>query len=270
MIRKILHILFITCILHSCGEYQKVLKSNDYNYKYEKALAYYEEGDYNRAMPLFKELSVIMKGTEKIQEVNFYYAYCNYSTGDNLMAAYLFRNYTINYPNSKHTEECTYMQAYCYYNEAPIYSLDPTNTYRAIKELQSFIDRYPESNRIEECNELIDELRFKLSSKAFENAKQYYTTSNYKSAIIALDNVLIDFPSLNKREEAHFLIVKSTYLLANNSISSKILERLKLTIEAYSHFKDNYPESHYLKELELIYDRTKIMLNKLKENKDEI
>jgi len=156
------------------------------------------------------------------------------------------------------------------YNEAPIYSLDPTNTYRAIKELQSFIDRYPESNRIEECNELIDELRFKLSSKAFENAKQYYTTSNYKSAIIALDNVLIDFPSLNKREEAHFLIVKSTYLLANNSISSKILERLKLTIEAYSHFKDNYPESNYLKELELIYDRTKIMLNKLKENKDEI
>ena len=270
MIRKILHILFITCILHSCGEYQKVLKSNDYNYKYEKALAYYEEGDYNRAMPLFKELSVIMKGTEKIQEVNFYYAYCNYSTGDNLMAAYLFRNYTINYPNSKHTEECAYMQAYCYYNEAPIYSLDPTNTYRAIKELQSFIDRYPESNRIEECNELIDELRFKLSSKAFENAKQYYTTSNYKSAIIALDNVLIDFPSLNKREEAHFLIVKSTYLLANNSISSKILERLKLTIEAYSHFKDNYPESNYLKELELIYDRTKIMLNKLKENKDEI
>lgn len=270
IIRFLIKTLLISFILASCGEYQKVLKSEDYNYKYTKAISYYEEGDYNRAMPLFNELSMVMKGTDKIQEVDFYYAYCNYSTGDNLMAAYLFRNYTINYPNSKHTEECAYMQAYCYYNEAPIFSLDPTNNYRAIKELQSFIDRYPESIRVDTCNDLIDELRFKLSLKAFENAKQYYTTSNYKSAIIALDNILIDFPSFDSREEVHFLIVRSTYLLANNSISSKVLDRLQSTIDAYIHFKDNYPKSDYLKELDSIYNKTKIMLNNLKDNKDEI
>ena len=101
--RKILQILVVTFILSSCGKYQKVLRSDDYNYKYEQAVAYYEDGDYNRAMPLFNELSTVMKGTSKIQEVSFYYAYCNYSTRDNLMAAYLFRNYTINFPNSKHT-----------------------------------------------------------------------------------------------------------------------------------------------------------------------
>jgi outer membrane protein assembly factor BamD len=221
-------------------------------------------------MPLFNELSTVMKGTAKIQEVSFYYAYCNYSIGDNLMAAYLFRNYTINFPNSKHTEECAYMGAYCYYNEAPIYSLDATNTHKAIKELQSFIDRYPISARVEKCNKLIDELRAKLALKAFENAKQYYTTSNFKSAIIALDNVLIDFPSFNNREEVHFLIVKATYLLAINSISIKVKERLQATLEAYAHFQDNYPKSTYLKELEITYNKTQITLNELKENKDEI
>jgi len=268
--RKILQILLITFVVSSCGKYQKVLRSDNYNYKYEQAVAYYEDGDYNRAMPLFNELSTVMKGTSKIQEVSFYYAYCNYSTGDNLMAAYLFRNYTINFPNSKHTEECAYMVAYCYYNEAPIYSLDATNTYRSIKELQSFVDRYPKSERVEECNVLIDELRDVLSLKAFKNAKQYYTTSNFKSAIIALDNVLIDFPSFNNREEVHFLIVKSTYLLAVNSISSKVEERLKKTLEAYSHFKDNYPQSEYLKELETTYNKTQRTLTEIKQNKNEI
>ena len=263
-------ILLLTVILNSCGKYQKVLKSDDYNYKYEQAVAYYEDGDYNRAMPLFNELSTIMKGTASIQEISFYYAYCNYSTGDNLMAAYLFRNYTINFPNSKHTEECAYMGAYSYYNEAPTYSLDATNTNRAIKELQSFIDRYPTSERVNNCNDLIDELRGKLSSKSFENAKQYYTTFNYKSAIIALDNVLIDFPSFKNREEVHFLIVKSTYLLAVNSISNKVEERLRATLDAYFHFKDNYPNSDYLNELEKTYNRTQITLNELKINKDEI
>ena len=268
--KNCLQILLITFLFSSCGKYQKVLKSDDYNYKYQQAISYYEDEDYNRAMPLFNELSTVMKGTDKIKEISFYYAYCNYSLGDNLMAAYLFRNYTINFPNHRHTEECAYMSAYCYYNEAPIYSLDATNTHRAIKELQSFIDRYPTSDRIEKCNKLIDELRDKLSLKAFENAKQYYTTSNFKSAIIALDNVLIDFPSFNNREEVHFLIVKSSYLLAINSISSKVTERLLATLEAYAHFKDNYPESTYLTELENTYNKTQIMLNKLKNNTNEI
>ena len=270
MMKKFLQIILVTLILVSCGEYQKVLKSDDYNYKYEQAVVYYENGDYNRAMPLFNELSLVMKGTSKIQEVNFYYAYCNYSTGDNLMAAYLFRNYTINFPNSKHTEECAYMGAYCYYNEAPIYSLESVNTHRAIKELQSFANRYPESDRVDKCNELIDELRAKLSLKAFENAKQYYITSNFKSAIIALDNVLIDFPSFGNREEVHFLIVKSTYLLAINSISIKVEERLMATLEAYSHFNDNYPDSVYLEELEATYNKTQTSLTELKQNKNEI
>jgi len=268
--KNIFQILVITALLGSCGEYNKILKSSDYNLKFEKAVFYYNNNDYNRAMPLFSELSTVMKGTERIQEVNFYYAYCNFSTGDNLMAAYLFRNYTINFPNSKHTEECAYMVAYCYYNEAPVYSLDATNTYRAIKELQSFIDRYPSSERVIKCNELIDELRFKLALKAFENAKQYYRTSNYKSAIISLDNVLIDFPLYNNREEVYFLIVKSTYLLAINSISDKVEERLMATLEAFSHFNDNYPESIYLKELEDIYNKTQINLIELKQKNDEI
>ena len=165
-------------------------------------------------MPLFKELSTIFKGTSKIQEVDYYYAYCNYAIGDNLIAAYLFRNYTINFPNNKYTEECAYMSAYCFYEEAPVYSLDATNTYIAINELQNFVDIYPEGSRVEECNKLIDELRSRLSLKAFENAKQYFITSNYKAAIIALDNVLIDYPSFNNREEVHYLIIKSSYLLA--------------------------------------------------------
>ncbi len=270
MMRKILQILLITLVFTSCGEYQKVLKSDDYNYKYEKAVSYYEEEQYNRAMPLFNELSTALRGTSKMQEVAYYYAYCNYVTGDNLTAAYLFRNFTINYPSSKHTEECAFMVAQCYYNETPVYSLDATNNYKAIKELQSFIDRYPVSDRVEKCNTLMDELRFVLSKKAFENAKQYYITENYKSAIIALDNVLIDFPSYDNREEVHFLIVKSSYSLAINSISTKVEGRLKSTLDAYSQFEDNYPKSEFLEDLKNTYNKTIQSLTELKENKNEI
>ena len=70
---RILEILLVAFILNSCGEYQKVLKSDDYNYKYEKAVLYYENSDYNRAMHLFTELSnfliPIAAGTERIKKI---------------------------------------------------------------------------------------------------------------------------------------------------------------------------------------------------------
>ena len=190
----ILNLLFLI-IISSCSKYQKVLKSNDLTYKYEQALLYYNNKDFKRALPLFSELHQVMIGTANMQSVSYYFAYCHYATGDNLMAAYLFEQYVKTFPNHKHTEECSYMTAYCYYLETPNYSLDPTNNYKAIKKLQEHINKYPNSKRTKECNTLIDELRKKLSNKAFENAKQYFTTENYKSAIISLNNMLIDFPS---------------------------------------------------------------------------
>ena len=268
--RNIVKILLVFILLSSCGEYRKVLKSNDFDYKYKKAVAYYESEDFNRALPIFNELTTVMMGTSKMEQISYYFAYCHYSTGDNLMAAYLFKNYTQSYPNSEHTQECSYMSAYCYYLEAPNYSLDATNTHKAIKELQAHINKYPNSDKIKECNMLIDQLRSKLSKKAFENARQYFTTENYKSAIIALDNVLIDFPSFDNREEVHFLIVKSSYLLAVNSISIKQEDRLKATLDAYEQFKDNYSNSKYIKELEETYIETKKELEDLKNKNNEI
>ena len=63
--------LFLT-FLFSCGEYQKVLKSSDVNYKYEKAVEYYEKADFARAMPIFRELSTILRATKRAENVNYY------------------------------------------------------------------------------------------------------------------------------------------------------------------------------------------------------
>ena len=125
--RNINFILIILLFLLSCGEYQKVLKSDDFNYKFSKAVEYYKNNEFNKALPLFDELRTIMLGKEKMEEVSYYFAYCHYSTGDLLTAAYLFSKYKKNYPTSKHLEECAFMSAYCYYLQAPNYSLDATN-----------------------------------------------------------------------------------------------------------------------------------------------
>ena len=64
-------VIFLTCVsIGSCKQsYQKVLKSNDLDYKYEMAKKYYNKKDYYKALPLFEELMNIYKGTKNIEKI---------------------------------------------------------------------------------------------------------------------------------------------------------------------------------------------------------
>lgn len=245
-----------TFFLSSCSEYQKVLKSTDYNLKYEKAVEYYEAEDYYRAQSLFDELVTIYKGSDKAESVLFYYADCHYKQKDYILGAYYFDNFAKTFPYSEKTEEAAYTAAYCYYLNSPRYNLDQTDTYKAIEAMQLFINKYPNSNYVPEANEIIEKLRTKLEIKSYENAKLYYKLADYQSATIALKNSIKDFPDTKYREEILYLIVKSSFMLAEMSIPEKQGERYQNTISEYYSFIDEYPESEYLKEIEKMYTKS--------------
>ena len=160
--KNICLLLITTAILAtSCSNYQRVLKGTDMNAKFELAEKYFLKEDYFRALQLLDELMVAFRGTEKGEKVYYYYAYSNYHTGDYIMASYHFNNFLTTYPNSTFAEDVQYMYAYCYYLESPVSSLDQTNSIDAIDKFQLFINRYPKSPRVQEANNLIDELRLK-------------------------------------------------------------------------------------------------------------
>jgi outer membrane protein assembly factor BamD len=169
------------------------------------------------------------------------------------MAGYYFRNFVSSFPNSPYAEECAFMVAYCFYEDSPNSSLDQANTYKAIDELQMFMNQHPTSKRIPECNRLIDELREKLVKKSFDSASLYYKLGDFKASITALNNGLKEFPDTHYREELQFLVLKSSYELAIRSVTDKMKERFQSTVEAYLGFKEEFPDSKHIKEAERIY-----------------
>lgn len=255
-------ILFIAVTVASCDHYNKLLKSSDYELKLKKAKEYYDKEYYIRSSQLYEELIPVVKGTDKAEEVYYYYTWSEYNLGDYILSQYHFKNYTRQFPNGKHVEECYYMNAYCYFLNSPNYKLDQSYTKNAIKEFQSFIDVYPESSKMDSCNLLIDQLRAKLERKDYEIVKQYYKLSNWKSSIVASKNFIREYPSSNYNDEIYYLIIDSYYTLAINSIYSKKEERLNGAIENYVKFLDLYPKSSYISRAESIYNSSK----RLKDN----
>jgi len=262
---KIRFIVFglLTALLFSCSEYQKVLKSSDYNLKYQKASEYYAEGEYYKALTLYEELISVFKGTDKAEIVLYNYADCQYKQRDYVLAAYYFDNFTKTFPYSDNTQKAAYTAAYCYYLNSPRPSLDQTDTYKALDAMQLYINKYPKSDLVSEANNIIETLRGKLEKKAYENAKLYFKLGDYNAASITLKNNIKEFPDSEFREEILYLIVKSSFLLSEMSISSKQGERYQNTISEYYVFIDEYPNSEYLKEIEKMYEQSVNLIKNL-------
>ena len=251
-------LLFIT----GCSEYSKILKSNDFNLKYEAANKYYEEGDYYKAYALFDELMTIYNGTTRAEEMYFKMAYCDYNLGFYSLSATRFNIFYKRYPLSENAEEALFLSALSNYKNSPVHSLDQTDTYRAINNLQLFINKYPESNRVDTCNTLVEKLRDKLEKKYYDMAYLYHHMDRHKAAVIAFNNLLEDFPDTDYKEKALFYQLKSQYLLAYNSIESKKRKRYEDVKDSYIKFVDYFPSSSFIKQAEGFYEQTTKALTK--------
>jgi outer membrane protein assembly factor BamD len=255
MFRKITILLFVLAavLMFSCSEFKKIQKSENNSLKFKSAVNYYNKGDYHHAQQLFDELLIYYRGNDTSEKINYYFAYCYYGNGDYLQAGYYFLKYTQTFPTSKLAEECMYMSAYCQYLLTPNASLDQTITLEAMKECQLFIDLYPKSERVAECNKLIDEMREKLEEKAYAIAKLYFKIGSYQASMVAFKNVLRDFPDTKYREEAYYHIFLSNYYYAEKSVEGKKKERYMTAREAYHAYKLIYPDNKYTKEAKNFY-----------------
>ncbi|HEX5001430.1 MAG TPA: outer membrane protein assembly factor BamD [Bacteroidia bacterium] len=247
----------------SCSRFNRIQKSTDMEAKYKAAVEYYNKKNYYNALQLFEELISVYRGTSRAEETYFYYCECYFQTGEFAVAAYHYYNFNQTFPNSPKAEEALFKNAYCYYLDSPVSSLDQKNTIDAIRQFQLFINRYPESDKVPECNKLIDQLRFKLETKEFNNSVLYYNTENYKSAVVAFQNLIKSYPSTVYREESLYYILRSSWLYAAKSIEAKKAERYNNAVENYVKLIDAYPEGKFLKEAEKIYQDCQQKLKKL-------
>ncbi len=261
--RLLLPVIALIILMSSCSEYDKLLKDGTPQERLVAANEYYEKGVYFKAVQLYDQLIIEMRGTPPFEEIYYRYAWCHYHQEQYLMAAYYFKNMTRTMPNSKYAEECLFMSAYCQYLESSETSLDQTPTMDALTEFQLFVNRYPNSEKVKECNTLMDELRLKLETKAFNIAKLYYQIEEYKAAVVCFNNVLKDFPATVYKEESMFLLFKAQYFYASGSVDSKKRARFEEAVTAYKKFAAQFPESKYLREAEQLNSKITLQLSKL-------
>lgn len=246
--------------LVSCNEYQKVLKSEDVKAKYDLAEKYYNEGDFKRANRLFEQIAPRYVGKPQGERVMFFFADTYFNTEQYYLAGYQFERFIKSYPNSDKLQEAVFREAKSYYELSPRYSLDQTDTDKALAKLQNFINTYPQSEFFAEANEMAQELTLKKQKKEYEIAKQFDKLGEFNypilvSSIKAFNNFVTDNPGSIYREDAFFYRLKSEMTLANNSIITKQKERYREALKYYQALIKSYPDTKYRKEVDDFYEK---------------
>lgn len=250
--------LLIIC-LGSCGEYNKVLNSTDYQYRFDYAKKAYEQRKYMQAITLLEPLQMHMRGTENGEDATFILAMSYFENKDYLNSGVYFKNYYQRYPRGKYTELARFYSGYGYYLDSPDPQLDQTLTLKAIEELQGFLDYFPNSDKAGIAKNAIFEMQDKLTLKQLQNAQLYYNLgnflgNNYESCIITAKNALKDFPYSKYREDFDMLILKAKFQEAKNSVAEKSEDRYRDVIDEYYSFINTYPESKNLSEANSIFN----------------
>ncbi len=216
-------------------------------------MRYYAEGDYYRAQTLFDQIAPVFRGAGQADTVYYYQAMSYFNQHDYLMAGHYFSNFSNIYGGSPFVEDADFMSAYCFYMNSPRPELDQDYTVQAIQNFHLYIIKYPRAERTAEAKGFISELQDKLVEKSFISAKLYFDLEYYKSSLIALNNSLMEYPDSKYREDIMFMIVKSSYMLADRSIPAKKRERFQDSVDDYYTFKSEFPDSKYMREANRYY-----------------
>lgn len=222
MHKVLLFIFFI--FLSSFTNFQYDIKKNtDINFILMIINNLSNKKKYEDVLVLYKKLNSIIFEKKIVFYIKYklaetYFKLQDYSTSSNE-----FKKIYFQFPKNQKLENFLYLSCISRYKNIKFFNLDQKKILLAINEIQHFINLYPYSNKLIYANEMIQSLYKQIEKKFYYNAFFLYKMHKYESAIIALSNLIFDFPDIEMKENIYYYIILSKYNLIRQS--KKILKK---------------------------------------------
>src|SRR6185295_1677573 len=158
-----------------------------------------------------------------------------------------FREFLSFYPTNKRADYAQYKVGLAHFRQMRGAQRDQTETREAVKELQSFLDRYPGSSLLPEVQQKLRESRDRLSESDYLVGYFYFRQRWYPGAIVRFKDLLKGDPGFTGRDAVFFYLGES-------------LVKTKKQAEALPYFErliNEFEKSEYLPETQKRVDELK-------------
>lgn len=233
---------------------------------FDKGKSLFEEEKYTRAIEYLQGTFDYGRAHEWADDAQLYLARAYRANKQYILAANEYTRFVEIYRNDPRVPDAEYERALTYYERSPSYELDQTPTKEAIRYFQLFLNRYPGSERADDAEAKITELRDKLAHKQYDAAQLYERRGLYEAAAVSYERVFDQYPDTQWADDALVGAMRMYIAFAEQSIRQKQGERYEKAVENYERLVQIFPDSPVLKEAEALYENAAAQLEQLRED----
>lgn len=247
IVRKVLIGLMLgsVCLTAGCSKKDKDVDLTSYVEKidppdvlYNQALANLDAGRLSEAAKKFDAVDRQHPYTEWARKALVMGAFTNYRKGNYDEAVNMAKRYIALYPTSEEAAYAYYIIGLSYFRQIPDITRDQKDTKRAIAAMQEVVDRYPNSEYVDDAKTKIRFGREQLAGKEMQIGRYYQERKQYLSAIKRYRTVVEEYSNTNQIEEALYRLTEANYALGLTSEAQT----------AAAVLGQNYPESKWYKD----------------------
>ena len=163
-----------------------------------------------------------------------------HSTEALMLGANEFREFLTFYPTSARADYAQYRLATSLAEQMLAPERDQTTTREVVKEMQVFIDRYPNSPLMPEARTLMRKAKDRLSEASYRVGFYYYRSKWYPGAIDRFKEVLAADPEFTSRDAVYYHLAESLLKVGTEASKAEALpyfERLLKEFEQSSYLE---------------------------------
>jgi len=205
---------------------------------YNQALFLMQEGKLRQAVTRFDEVDKQHPYTEWARKALIMSAFSNYRLGRYDDCIESAKRYLSLYPSSKDAAYAQYMMGQSYFKQIPDVTRDQESTQRALDAMQLVIDRYPDSEYVDDAQKDILVARDQLAGKEMQIGRYYLERKEYAAAINRFKVVVQEYANTRQVEEALYRLTAAYYAMG-------IVPEAQTAAAVLGH---NFPDSPWYKD----------------------
>lgn len=219
-------ILCFVILFISCSHNSKVdVWEDDLQERFDKGMKYLEKKKYFKAQEEFNYVLIRGSHTDLADDALYYLGESYYLNKEYLLAINNFDRLSRQMIYSPYVERARFRICQGYVALSPKYYHDQKYTNHAIDKLQEFVEDFPQSEFMNEANQLIQEMRNKLARKIYEAGILYVKIEEYPSALLYFEDLLSRFYDTNWADASRLKIVEVYLKMGDGRSASEYLEK---------------------------------------------
>lgn len=197
---------------------------------YDYGMERLEQEDWLDAMDAFRAITLSHSGNDIVDDALYHQGRMHIELEEYPLAVLVFRRLISDFPQSPYSDESQYQLAYATFLQSNPPHLTQDKTFEAIRELQYFLDVYPDSEWTVEVHELLQECFDKVAEKDYRIGNLYYKLKDWEAARLYFGELLETYPMSNWALRAQYEIAES---YAREGKFSEAIEQFEIFIQSY-------------------------------------